>query len=217
MVGIFGNTQQAPMSSSSLNLSQTGAPFGQQYSQQPMQQYAQQPMAQGLMAGLGVQDQYAQFNQFSQQPMAPPSDTEILKSMLETMNPIDRFIISAQMPIFIEMLSSISTFSILTVLKNSNFKMDEETGTLTLDVTSLPSDLQTLSAENIVAQLGTLQNQSSQIIQQSEMQRQQVLAMSQQSMLQGALGAALENPGMMENMGNAVGSTARSLLFGGRV
>ena len=48
------------------------------------------------------------------------------------------------------------------------------------------------------------------------MRRQQVLAMSQQSMLQGALGAALENPGMMENVGNAVGSTARSLLFGGR-
>ena len=67
-----------------------------------------------------------------------------------------------------------------------------------------------------MAQLSNLQNQSTGIIQQAEMRRQQVLAMSQQSMLQGALGAALENPGMMENVGNAVGSTARSLLFGGR-
>lgn len=120
------------------------------------------------------------------------------------------------MPVMIEMLSNISTFSFLNVLKNAKFKLDEETGTLSLDVTTLPSDLQTLSAENIVAQLSNLQNQSTAIIQQAEMRRQQVLAMSQQSMLQGALGAALENPGMMENVGNAVGSTARSLLFGGR-
>ena len=48
------------------------------------------------------------------------------------------------------------------------------------------------------------------------MKRQQILATANQSMLQGALGAALENPGMMESMGNALGSTARSLMFGGR-
>ena len=214
MVGIFGNNQQVAQSTSSLNLSQTGAPFGQ-----PTQQqfgFGQQPAAQGFMAGLGVQDQYNQFNQFAQQPVAPPSETEILMAMLETLNPVEKFIVSAQMPVMIEMLSNISTFSILNVLKNSNFKLDEDTGTLSLDVTSLPSDLQTLSAENIVAQLSNLQNQSTALIQQAEMRRQQVLAMSQQSMLQGALGAALENPGMMENVGNAVGSTARSLLFGGR-
>ena len=168
------------------------------------------------MNGLGVQDQYAQFNQFAQQPVAPPSETEILMAMLETLNPVEKFIVSSQMPVMVEMLSNITTFSLLNVLKNSTFKLDEETGTLSLDVTSLPSDLQTLSAENIVAQLSNLQNQSTGIIQQAEMRRQQVLAMSQQSMLQGALGAALENPGMMENVGNAVGSTARSLLFGGR-
>jgi len=214
MVGIFGNNQQAPQSTSSLNLSQTGAPFGQ-----PQQQqfgFGQQPAAQGFMNGLGVQDQYAQFNQFAQQPVAPPSETEILMAMLETLNPVEKFIVSSQMPVMVEMLSNITTFSLLNVLKNSTFKLDEETGTLSLDVTSLPSDLQTLSAENIVAQLSNLQNQSTGIIQQAEMRRQQVLAMSQQSMLQGALGAALENPGMMENVGNAVGSTARSLLFGGR-
>tara|TARA_R100001163_G_scaffold18559_1_gene16380 strand:+ start:3341 stop:3985 length:645 start_codon:yes stop_codon:yes gene_type:complete len=213
MVGIFGNNQQVPQSTSSLNLSQTGAPFGQ-----PTQQFGfgQQPAAQGFMAGLGVQDQYAQFNQFAQQPVAPPSETEILMAMLETLNPVEKFIVSAQMPVMVEMLSNITTFSLLNVLKNSTFKLDEDTGTLSLDVTSLPSDLQTLSAENIVAQLSNLQNQSTSIIQQAEMRRQQVLAMSQQSMLQGALGAALENPGMMENVGNAVGTTARSLLFGGR-
>jgi len=215
MVGIFGNNQQVPQSTSSLNLSQTGAPFGQSTQQQQFG-FGQQPAAQSFMAGLGVQDQYNQFNQFAQQPVAPPSDTEILMAMLETLNPVEKFIVSSQMPVMVEMLSNITTFSLLNVLKNSTFKLDEETGTLSLDVTSLPSDLQTLSAENIVAQLSNLQNQSTTLIQQAEMRRQQVLAMSQQSMLQGALGAALENPGMMENVGNAVGSTARSLLFGGR-
>ena len=51
MVGIFGNPHQTPQSTSSLNLSQTGAPFGQQHQQQFG--FGQQPVAQGFVAGLG--------------------------------------------------------------------------------------------------------------------------------------------------------------------
>ena len=217
MVGLFSNNQSQQLASNSLNLSQTGAPMGagmNGFAQQPMQNgMAGNPMMQGLFGGMGYGDQY---NQYANAPVAPPSDSEILHSMLQTLNPIDKFIISQQMPVFIEMLSNIMTLSLLNVLKNSKFSLDEEDGSLTLDVTSLPSDLQTLSAENIVARLSNLQNQSNAIIQNAEMKRQQILAGANQSMLQGALGAAVENPGMMESMGNALGSTARSLMFGGR-
>jgi hypothetical protein len=217
MVGLFSNNQSQQLATNSLNLSQTGAPMGagmNGFAQPSMQNgMAGNPMMQGLFGGMGYGDQY---NQYANAPVAPPSDSEILLSMLQTLNPIDKFIISQQMPVFIEMLSNTMTFSLLNILKNSKFALDEEDGSLTLDVTSLPSDLQTLSAENIVAQLSNLQNQSSAIIQNAEMKRQQILAAANQSMLQGALGAALENPGMMESMGNALGSTARSLMFGGR-
>jgi len=217
MVGLFGNNQSQQLASNSLNLSQTGAPMGagmNGFAQQPMQNgMAGNPMMQGLFGGMGYGDQY---NQYSNAPVTPPSDSEILDAMLQTLNPIDKFFVSQQMPVFIDMVTNIMTFSILNVLKNSKFSLNEEDGSLTLDVTSLPSDLQTLSAENIVAQLSNLQNQSNGIIQNAEMKRQQILAAANQSMLQGALGAALENPGMMESMGNALGSTARSLMFGGR-
>ena len=217
MVGLFSNNQSQQLASHSLNLSQTGAPMGagvNGFAQSPMQNgMVGNPMVQGLFGGMGYGDQY---NQYANAPVAPPSDSEILDAMLQTLNPIDKFFVSQQMPVFIDMLTNIMTFSLLNVLKNSTFSLNEEDASLTLDVTSLPSDLQTLSAENIVAQLSNLQNQSNAIIQNAEMKRQQILATANQSMLQGALGAALENPGMMESMGNALGSTARSLMFGGR-
>ena len=165
------------------------------------------PFTAGILGGAGVSAQ--QYNA----PMAPPSETEVLSAMLQTVQPIDRFIISQNMPVFIEMLSNITTFSLLNVLKNCTFSLDDE-GTLALDVTSLPSDLQTLSAENIIAQLSTLQNSSMQAIQSAEQQRQQIIMMADQSLMQGMLGAAMQDPGMMENAGQAVGGMFNRALFG---
>jgi len=166
------------------------------------------PFTAGILGGAGVSAQ--QYNA----PMAPPSETEVLSAMLQTVQPIDRFIISQNMPVFIEMLSNITTFSLLNVLKNASFTMDEETGSLSLDVTSMPSDLQTLSAENIIAQLNSLQNTSMQIIQQAEQERQMILQMADQSLMQGMLNTALADPGMMESAGQAVGGMFNRALFG---
>lgn len=201
----IGNTQQSPLG---LGTSQTSI-FGQQ----PMQNayapnpYGTSPLMGGILGGAGINPQ--QYNA----PVAPPSETQILAAMLATIQPIDKFIISANMPVFVEMLSNITTFSLLNVLKNASFNLDEE-GKLTLDVTSMPSDLQTLSAENIIAQLNSLQNTSMQTIQKAEQDRQQILQMADQSLLQGALGAAMADPGMIQNVGEAVGGLGRSFLFG---
>ena len=161
----------------------------------------------GILGGAGVNPNYMNA------PMAPPSETDILAAMLATLQPIERFIISQNMPVFIEMLSNITTFSLLNVLKNCTFSLDEE-GTLALEVTSLPSDLQTLSAENIIAQLNSLQNTAMQAIQNAEQQRAQIKAMADQSLMQGMLGAAMADPGMMENAGQAVGGMFNRALFG---
>jgi hypothetical protein len=114
------------------------------------------------------------------------------------------------------MLSSIISMSVLNILKNATFAIDDDDGSMRLDVTSLPSELQTLSVENVMAQLSTMQNSSNQAIQNAEMQRQRVLSMANQSMMAGALNAAMANPGLMENVGTGIGSFTRNLLTGGR-
>jgi len=137
-----------------------------------------------------------------------------LASMLNTIQPIDRFFISQSMPIFVEMVSNIAAFSILNVLKNSTFKIDDE-GSMNLDLQSLPSDLQTLSAENIIAQLNNLQNISQNNVNNALQERANIIALSEQSVLQTALTSALSDSTMMESIGSAAGTTARS-LFGFR-
>lgn len=194
------NTQQ-----SGLSLGVSGMQNG--YQQNSMMG-AQNNFMNGMMGGMGVNQQY--YNA----PVAPPSDTEILASMLGTIQPIDRFIISQNMPIFVEMLSNISAFSILNILKNCSFKLDDE-GVMKMDLQSLPSDLQTLSAENIIAQLSNMQNASQQAVTMAQQERDRIIAISQQSLLQGALGAALEDQTFLENAGSAAGGMLRS-AFGMR-
>ena len=199
----LGGNQQT--SSLSLGASQPNG-FAQQ--QQYSNGYGTSPLIGGILGGAGISPQ--QYNA----PVAPPSETQILASMLGTIQPIDKFIVSQNMPVFIEMLSNITTFSLLNVLKNATFTMDEETGSLSLEVSSLPSDLQTLSAENIIAQLNNMQNVSMQVIQQAEQERQMILQAADQSLMQGMLNTALADPGMMESAGQAVGGMFNRALFG---
>lgn len=174
-------------------------PFGAQQSQQ------MNPLMGGMLQGAGFNPAHAQA------PIAPPSDTQILAAMMNTIQPIDRFFIGQSMPIFVEMISNITAFSLLNVLKNSTFKIDDD-GNMKMDVSSLPSDLQTLSAENIIAQLNTLQNISQQAVTSALQERDRIIAISEQSLLQTALTGALTDQTFLENAGNAMGTTARSFF-----
>jgi hypothetical protein len=174
-------------------------PFGAQQSQQ------MNPLMGGLLQGAGFNPAHAQA------PIAPPSETQILAAMINTIQPIDRFFIGQSMPIFVEMMSNITAFSLLNVLKNSSFKIDDE-GNMKMDVSSLPSDLLTLSAENIIAQLNTLQNISQQAVTSALQERDRIIAISEQSLLQTALTGALTDQTFLENAGNAMGSTARGFF-----
>ena len=174
-------------------------PFGAQQSQQ------MNPLMGGMLQGAGFNPAHAQA------PIAPPSETQILAAMMNTIQPIDRFFIGQSMPIFVEMISNITAFSLLNVLKNSTFKIDDD-GNMKMDVSSLPSDLQTLSAENIIAQLNTLQNISQQAVTSALQERDRIIAISEQSLLQTALTGALTDQTFLENAGNAIGTTARSFF-----
>jgi len=201
---IFGNSQQ----NGALNLGaqagngQMGAnvnPFANSAS--PMMQQSQQNQFMGgMMGGMGVQPG------MMQQSVAPPSEMEIQLAMMRTLAPIDRFVVGAQMATMLQIFNDLVSFSVLEILKNAEFIIDDKEGKMKMDITSLPTNLQTMSAENVTGQFNSLQMSSQQNIQNAEMQQQQIAAFAQQSMMGGALSAALANDGFMDKAGTAAGS-----------
>jgi hypothetical protein len=166
-----------------------------------MQQASQNPFMTGMMGGAGMQS-----NMMGQQPIAPPSEMDIHLALMKTLAPIDRFIAGGQMGVLLQMLNDLVSFSVIEILKNATFVINEDDGTMKMDITSLPSNLQTMSAENVTGQFNSLQMTSQSNIQNAEMQQQQIAAFAQQSMMGGALNAALQDDGFMNKAGNAAGS-----------
>ena len=206
MLGLGGSA--APMNNGALNLGApagTGMNTGQNpWANQQMMGASQSPMMQGLFGG--------QQNQFAQQPVAPPSELDIQIMLLRGISPIERYVASPQMGTLVEMFSTLVSFSVLEVLRNASFIVDEETGLMKMDVTTLPQNLQTMSAENVTGQFSTLQANATQTVNQTEMEQQQLAAFAQQSMMGGALSAALANEGVMEKVGGGIGSLGRSFM-----
>ena len=219
----LGN-QQA--NSGGFNLSQTGG-GGNQYAssngfslgvqpQQNMGGMFAQPQQQpngfmgGVMGGMGMNQQQQMMMQNGQ--VAPPSEMELMAALLESQNPIHRFIATGGLASVIDLIATATSLSLMNILKNATFVMDEDEGAMKLDPATLPSDLQTLSVENVNMILTNIVSQSQQTVQQAEMQKQQIMAMSQQSMMGGALSAALADEGMMNKVGGGIGSVARGLI-----
>ena len=186
---------------SGLNLSATGAPQQQWQQQQPQQGYgvfgAQQPQWQ---------------QQPQQQAPPPPSEMELMNALLQSQNPIHRFIASGGLASVIDLVATATSLSLLSVLKDATFVLDDDEGAMKLDVGSLPDSLKTLSAENVGMLLNQMVNSSQQTIQQAEMQRQQILAMSQQSAMGAKLSAALADENTLEKAGNFFGNVAGRAL-----
>ena len=178
---MYGNTQ----SNGALNLGANNSmqpnatmnPFAPQGGM--MQQTQGNPFMGGMMGGMGMQQG------MMQQPMMPPTEMDIQLALMRTLAPIDRFIVGAQMGVFVQMLNDLVSFSVLEILKNAVFTINEDEGTMKLDISSLPSNLQTMSAENVTGQFTNLQMSSQQNIQNAEMQQQQISAFAQQSMMAG--------------------------------
>ncbi len=210
---MYGNTQ----SNGALNLGANNSmqpnatmnPFAPQGGM--MQQTQGNPFMGGMMGGMGMQQG------MMQQPMMPPTEMDIQLALMRTLAPIDRFIVGAQMGVFVQMLNDLVSFSVLEILKNAVFTINEDEGTMKLDISSLPSNLQTMSAENVTGQFTNLQMSSQQNIQNAEMQQQQISAFAQQSMMGGALNAALQDEGFMNKVGSATGTfMGRMMGTGGR-
>ncbi len=176
------------------------------FANQQMQGMSQNPFMQGMV---GEQ------NPWMQQPVAPPSELEIQIMLLRGIVPVDRFLASESMGTLVQMFNNIVTFSVLEVFKNANFVADDD-GNLKMDITSLPSHLQTMSSENIQSNFTALQSAATQNVQMAEQNQMQLNTMAQQSMMGGALQAALADEGMMRKVGGGVGNFARNFITGSR-
>ena len=206
----FGQPQQP----AGLNLSVTGAPNGQPAQGLGLGAQPQQPsgFVAGMVNSMGMQQQYGQAQQFAQQPMLPPSEMELMNALLQSQNPIHRFIASGGLASLIDLIATTTSLTLMNVLKNATFAIDDDEGGMKLDIGALPDNLKTLSAENVSVLLNQIVSNSQQTLQQADMQRQQILAMAQQSMMGGALQAALADEGTMERIGGGIGSVARSFM-----
>ena len=197
---MFGNSQQSGALNLGAQTGQMGGMMSNPFANQQMMQSQQSPFMGNMMGGMGNQQG------MMQQSMAPPSEMDIQLAMMRTLAPIDRFVIGAQMATMLQMFNDLVSFSILEILKNAEFIINDEEGKMKMDITSLPANLQTMSAENVTGQFNSLQMASQQNIQNAEMQQQQIAAFAQQSMMGGALGAALSNDGFMDKAGGAAGN-----------
>ena len=202
----LGANSNAPMSNGSLNLGvQNGGGFGGGgFGASPQQNMFGQP--QQNMFGQPQQNMYGQ-----QQQQQPPSELEIQLFLMQNSVPIERYMASPQMGILVEMIGNLITLNVLEVLRNATFNVNDD-GTMQMDTTSLPQNLQTMSAENVTAQFSNLQSSATQKVNESQMTSQQVLAMQQQNALGGALSNALQDEGTLQKMGTGIGSIGRSFM-----
>ena len=193
------------MSNGSLNLGvQNGGGFGGGgFGASPQQNMFGQP--QQNMFGQPQQ------NMYGQQQQQPPSELEIQLFLMQNSVPIERYMASPQMGILVEMIGNLITLNVLEVLRNATFNVNDD-GTMQMDTTSLPQNLQTMSAENVTAQFSNLQSSATQKVNESQMTSQQVLAMQQQNALGGALSNALQDEGTLQKMGTGIGSIGRSFM-----
>ena len=102
--------------------------------------------------------------------------------------------------------------AVVNFFRDAKFLIDDETGQMSLDPTSLPSELQTLSSENVVSEFANVLSEAEKTKTEANNMQMEVLAYTQQSMMGSALDAALANEGFMERMGNGIGSLGRGFI-----
>jgi len=214
MVWPFGNNSQNQQATGALPLGSNNMGMGQ-------------PMGMGMGMGMGPQQtQFAQTQQgFGAQPYGyapPPSEMELISALIQTSVPFDRWLagpVSApggNLQALSGLIANIVSLSVHHILSNSSLK-EAEDGSMKFDfsaVSPLPS------ADSVTMNSQQLQNSASAAVQESMMKQQQIASMMQSTAMQGALAAAMDNPGALEKAGGALGGLMRGVVGlpqGGRV
>ena len=162
----------------------------------------------------------------SQNPMMQQAANDPVvatSKMLQMYDPMSMFIVSQNLPMIMELMGEIMLMCMKDFFSGVNFK--QEGDAIKLDTATMPSQLQTLSSENLALTLQRVQSQAQQILNQNQQQMQMFLMAHQQgggmmqqnqpgffgSLLGGMLGNQVQQQGGMGNMmktGAALGGAA---------
>lgn len=186
----WSNNQQPAQNNGALNL---GLPNGQQ-----------QVPAGAAYGAAGGYNPYA--------PPPPPTEMDILSTLITTNPLIDKWLSDnngANLNMLIGLISNVVAVSVHQMLANAKIKEGDDGFAFDFSgVQGLPTgDSVTMTQTQIL-------NAASNNVQQKNMQFQQMVAIANQSSLQGMLDSALADPGVMQNVGGGIGALARGLVGG---
>ena len=169
-----------------------------------MQQgYGMQPQQMGGMGAMGMmqQTQNPMMQQAANDPVLATSQ------LLQLYDPVSSFVISQNMALVLDLVGEIMMLSIKEFFNNVSFKQDGDK--ITLDSSTLPSDLATLSPENLALTLQKAQGAAQSVLNANQQQLQMFLAAHQQGMMMNQMQNPQQQPGFFGSllggmMGNAV-------------
>ena len=192
-------------------------------SETPTQQFgASNSMGMTGMGGYGMQTGMGagmmdpmMMQQMGQNPMMQQmaNDPVIATSrLLQYYDPLNQFIVANQFSMMMDLVAEIVTLSLKDFFSNVQLAAGED-GKLSLDTTTLPANIATLSPENLALTLQTLRQSAQQQLQMNQQQTQMLLQahnpmMNNQpgffgSLVGGLLGQQMQQQGGMGAMGAA--------------
>ena len=185
-----------------------GLPGGQQsvnpYGGAAANQYGANPYGAAgawMMGAMGYQYQQAP-------PLAPPSDLEVMAALIQTSVPVDRWFAGPNLDVLVALMYKISALATVETLKNASL-VETDDGKLKfefVDATLLPT------VDSVTMENNTLATAAQNSITAAHQQQQAILNMVQQNLMSDALGAAMANPGFMQQVGSTVGNVFRGAV-----
>lgn len=213
--------------------------FGFGNKSEPAQQFGAPSLAAQQGFG-GMNQQYGGMNngmmnmmQATQNPMMQQAANDPVlatSQLLQLYDPVSSFVISQNMALVLDLVGEIMMLSIKEFFNNVSFKIEGEK--LTLDTSTLPQDLATLSPENLALTLQKAQGAAQSVLNANQQQLQMFLAAHQQgmmmnnmqqqnqpgffgSLLGGMMGNAVQqNGGFGQTMGQGMNMAAKGAAVG---
>ena len=178
--------------------------------------YGMNGMNNGMMGG-GMDPMQMQMMQQNPMMQQMANDPVMATSMLlQYYDPVSAFIVSANFAGSMNLIGEVMTMALKDFFANVKLTTDED-GKISLDMATLPTNISTMSAENLALSLQGLQSSAQQQLQMNQQQTQMLLqahnplAQNQPgffgSMIGTLLGNQIQNQGGMGGMG-AMGAAA---------
>jgi len=157
----------------------------------------------GGMQQFGQPQQMGAMGMMQQAANDPVLATSQLLSMYD---PVSAFIVTQNLPLMLDLVGEIVQLSLKEFFNNISFTIEDNT--MKLDAGSMPSNLATLSPENLALTLQKTQGAAQNVLNANQQQLQMFLAAHQQGMMMNNMQGA-QQPGFFGSllggmMGNAV-------------